>query len=291
MVPLTGNRILVPLDGSVAAEQALMPAAQIARATGSTILLVRIVPLRMWPTGWPGASIPDDAYERLLEDEGQVTRDYLSRIMGDLGAKGIAAQAHICRGEVTASLLSIETEFHVVLVVMTTHGRTGTARLALGSVADHVVRHGNVPVLLVRPFSLNNHEHALESALVPLDGSTVSETALEAVRLLAGTLLHHVILLRAVRASDNESAHIEARNYLERLRLKLIERLDQRDCEVTTKVVRGDPAHNIVICASRECDVVIMATHAETGMRRLANGSVADRVLHETPVPLLLVHP
>lgn len=291
MMPLTGIRILVPIDGSVAAEHALIPAAQIARATGGMILLVRVVPLRMWSTGWPGTSIPKDVYERLLENEDQVTRDYLARITYDLGVHGIAAQTYTDRGEVTSSLLSIESRFHVGLVVMTTHGRTGTARLALGSVADHMVRHGTVPVLLVRPFSLDSDECALESALVPLDGSSVSETALEAVQLLAGTLVHHVMLMRVLNASGNESAHIEARNYLEALRLKLMERLDRCQCDVRAKVVRGEPAHNILVHASRACDLVIMATHAETGIRRWTDGSIADRVLHETPVPLLLVHP
>ncbi len=290
-MPFAGTRILVPLDGSVAAEQAMRPAAQIARATGATIVLARIVPVRKWATGVPGTAIPEDAYQRLIEDEDQVTHAYLSRMTDELDAQGVAAQTYTDRGDVPSLLLSLEERLHVGLVVMTTHGRTGMARITLGSVADYIVRNGHIPVLLVRPFSPNGRGHALESALVPLDGSAVAETALEIVRQLAGTLLRHVTLLRVVRAAESEGAYIEARRYLDAQRRQLLEGMDRPGCDISTLVVKGDAAHCILVNAGHECDLIIMATHGETGVQRWAVGSVADSVLHETSVPLLLVHP
>lgn len=291
MMPFAGTRILVPLDGSVAAEQAMRPAAQIARATGGTIVLVRIVPVRKWATGVPGTAIPEDAYQRLIEDEDQVTHAYLSRMADELSGQGVAVQTYTDRGDAPLVLLSLEERLHVGLVVMTTQGRTGMARITLGSVADYIVRNGHIPVLLVRPFVLNSRGHALESALLPLDGSAVAETALEVVRQLAGTLFRHVTLLRVVRAAESEGASIEARHYLDAQRRKLLERVDTPECDVSTLVVKGDAAHCILVNAGHECDLIIMATRGHTGVQRWAVGSVADKVLHETPVPLLLVHP
>lgn len=292
MTPLSGSRILVPLDGSAAAEHALRPAARIARATGGSLVLVRIIPLRTWSVGGTGTALPEDMYQRLVDEEDQVTRDYLARMAEDLSAQGVAAQTHTERGEAGDLLLRLEQRFHVGLVVMTTHGRTGMARIALGSIADRVVRGGSAPVLLVRPFaaaSLNSS--SLESALVPLDGSAVSETALDVVEQLAGTLLRHVTLLRVVNAAEAASARVDAQQYLDTQRLKLVARLDRRPCEVTAAVATGDATHSILVQASHHHDVIIMATRGETGVRRWALGSVADGVMHDTPVPLLLAHP
>lgn len=292
MMSFVGNRILVPLDGSVAAEQAMLPAARIARAVGGTIVLVRIVPVRMWSAGLPGTFIPEEAYQRLLDDEDKVTSDYLSRMAYEVGKQGVGAETYSDRGDAAPSLLALERQLHIGLVVMTTHGRTGMARLTLGSVADYIVRNGNIPALLVRPFSPTSQGNALERVLVPLDGSRVAEAALEAVRQLAGVLVHHVTLLRAVNATENQSAHIEAQRYLEAQRIGLIERMDDREkCDITTVVVKGDAAPSILVQAGRACDFIIMATHGAKGIQRWAVGSVADGVLHDTPVPLLLVHP
>lgn len=292
MIPFSGSRILVPLDGSAAAEHALAPAAQIARATGSSVVLARIVPVRMWSANWPGTSISEETYQQLLEEEDLTTRDYLARMVEDLTDQGVTAQAYTDRGAAAETLLGLQQRFHVGLVVMTTHGRTGMARLTLGSVADRIVRGGRAPVLLVRPFApASGRNNTLESALVPLDGSRVSEIVLEVVRQLAGALLHRVTLLRAVNATEPASARISAERYIEAQRDELFKHLEPQQCDVTAIVVTGDAAHSILMQAGHDHDLIMMATHGETGIRRFAAGSVADVVLHDTLVPLLLVHP
>lgn len=295
MIPLAGSRILVPLDGSAAAEHALAPAARIAQATGSSIVLARIVPVRMWTLGWPGTAIPEDVYQRLLEDEDKVTLDYLTHMADELATQSVSAQIYTERGAAADLLLRLEQRFRTGLVVMTTHGRTGMARLALGSIADRIVRAGRAPVLLVRPFAAaSNRANTLGSALVPLDGSPVSETVLGMVEQLAGSLVRRVTLLRSVNAVEPASAYLEAQQYIEAQRLKLIERLDRLQCEVTVTatvvLATGEAAPSILAQASHDYDLIMMATHGDTGVRRWAVGSVADGVLCDTPVPLLLVH-
>src|SRR5262249_4491165 len=110
------------------------------------------------------------------------------------------------------TLLDILDSEQVKLVVMTTHGRTGLVRFALGSVADQLVRGSHVPVLLLRSASSPASAHAVDTALtkplpvdwhlyraiVPLDGSELAESALLLVRELAGEVFHHITLQRVL---------------------------------------------------------------------------------------------
>lgn len=290
---LSGSRILVPLDGSVLAERALPAAERIARATGSTIVLARIVPLNVWTATMPGAALPAETYQRMVDDQMRLAQEYLERVAGELRLRPVPVQTHVELGEAVSALLGMEQRLRIGLIVMTTHARIGMARLALGSVADGLVRGGQVPVLLLRPSLEGDRDQVpqLERALVPLDGSAVAETALDVVLRLAGGLLRHVTLLRVVSPVEGEEGLATARQYLRGQHLKLAECLVGRSCAISDLVLQGDPAERIIQSVRKEYDLIVMATHGETGIRRWAVGSVADRVLHDADVPLLVVHP
>jgi len=78
----------------------------------------------------------------------QLAQQYLEGVLGRLPA-GVAADIAVIRGVPAATLADYLQENAVDLVVMTTHGRGGVRRLALGSTADRLVRLG-LPVLLIR---------------------------------------------------------------------------------------------------------------------------------------------
>ena len=288
------GQIVVPLDGSPLAEQALPVAVRLATMLHRPLALVRIIPPEAWAFSGPNVMVPAETYQAILDEEDTDAHEYIERMAATTRAKDITVTTKVGHGQVATTLLDVLSGMNVSLVVMTTHGRTGMARVALGSVADHLVRHSHLPTLLLRP-PVGDAATILARAIVPLDGSAVAEASLDEVLQLAGTVVHQLTLVRVidpdrVRLGDDNYS-LEAAHYLERVQDRLEAQLDGRDCTIHTDILTGVPAQQIVHRAERNCDLVILATRGQTGARRLMFGSTADRVLHDSTAPLLVIHP
>lgn len=134
--------IVVPLDTSELAEQALAHAAEIARRCGAHVELLTVIPASLEDVIEDGAA--RDAWDpRKLEAE-----EYLAAVSGRLSAEGISVSTSVRRGDVAEEI--IEHADHCDLIVMSTHGRSGLGRWVYGSIADRTLRHAGVPILLVR---------------------------------------------------------------------------------------------------------------------------------------------
>lgn len=289
--------VLVPLDGSDLAAEALPVAASICtRIPGSELILMRALPPSPLAYGYVATPeyIPPEVYQQMVDDQEQLGREYLESAASEVSRRGVRNRSYLEQGNAAASILDVAAQQHVSLIVMTTHGRTGVARFALGSIADHVVRGGATPVLLLRSFQTHEWSDAtLRHVLIPLDGSTVSEAPLVGiVPQLAGTVIQQVTLLHAVDPRDGAEARSRAESYLAQAANRLRERLGAKTCAIETLVRSGPVAATILDCTqAAECGVVIMSTHGEAGIGRLAFGGVTDRVLRDGKTPLLLVYP
>ncbi|MDP8921496.1 MAG: universal stress protein [Chloroflexota bacterium] len=140
------ERLMVPLDGSPLAEEALPLAVDLASATGARLTLVRV---ESWVTegSAPYGSVPE--FTELEDEAAAEAQEYLAQVAGRLGPAP-AVDMVVLRGRPAEALVDFSLHERTDLVVMTTHGRGGLRRLVLGSVADRVVRAG-VPALLSRP--------------------------------------------------------------------------------------------------------------------------------------------
>ncbi len=289
--------VLVPLDGSELAEEALSVAASIcAQIPGSELILMRALPPSPLAYGYVATPeyIPPDVYQQMVDDQQQLGREYLESAASKVSRPGVHKRAYLEQGNAAASILDIAAQQHVSLIVMTTHGRTGVARFALGSVADHVVRGGSTPVLLLRSFQIHEwSDTTLRHVLIPLDGSPLSEAPLAGiVPQLAGTVIQQVTLLHVVDPRDGAEAASRAETYLAQATGRLEERLGAKTCAIETLVRSGPVAATILDCSQAAgCGVIIMSTHGEAGIGRLAFGGVTDRVLRDGQTPLLLVYP
>jgi nucleotide-binding universal stress UspA family protein len=150
-VVVTGHprRILVPLDGSDLAEQALPLAQELARRAGAALHLIRSV---TWP--WEGsaaiAALDATRGADLIEREEAAARAYLAAVSAGVARQGVAVTTSLCFGSAGEAILANAAAGQADLIVMSTHGRGGLGRWALGSVADRVLHGASVPVLLVR---------------------------------------------------------------------------------------------------------------------------------------------
>jgi len=141
--------ILVPLDGSIFAEQALESAYGIARATSASLLLVSVLPVPDDMAATDGGLTPAPVLEQYQADVAQLT-SYLEQQAQQLRMAGMVVETQIVNGRPADAILRAEAEARADLIVMATHGRSGLQRLWLGSVAMKVVQGATLPVLLVR---------------------------------------------------------------------------------------------------------------------------------------------
>jgi nucleotide-binding universal stress UspA family protein len=122
------------------------------------------------------------------------------------------------------------------------------------------------------------------AVLVPLDGSELSERALPFAVALAQ---QHGGALLLLEATDVHHPNDQADAYLGNWAERLVHGCGLR---VVRDVVTGEAGHAIVDeAALHGVDLIVMATHARTGVERALKGSVADYVLHHASVPVLLV--
>ena len=140
------KRIVVPLDGSAMAESVLPVVADLARAGGGCIRLVRVEPLPENRVGSDGRVVAyADQEMARLEAEGL---DYLRTVEARLG--GIPIESCVRFGDATDEILKEAHAFDAELIAVTTGGRSGLGRAMLGSVAERVFRRAETPVLLYR---------------------------------------------------------------------------------------------------------------------------------------------
>lgn len=148
------TKILVPLDGSELAEQVLPRVIELANHNGAEIVLLRIpdVPVDEF------LMTPTETGTAIREQAQTAARQYLDHLGNELRALGLHVETQIVRdGAVYTSILETAKTLGVDLIAMSTHGRGGLARLVMGSVADDVIHHTELPVLLVRPHRIATH--------------------------------------------------------------------------------------------------------------------------------------
>lgn len=292
--------ILVPLDGSELAEQALPLAQHVAAATGAELELVRVhVP----PTAW---DIYADAMAAGPEvhDSAPVEVAYLEEQARKARQVGLTVNTTLLDGDV-APAIARRARAVADLIVMTTHGRGPFSRLWLGSVADRLLRSLEQPILLVRP---TMEAWAVASTppyrriLVPLDGTEGSEAALEPALALGTPGTTEYVLVRvlnvpvpalavpipmAVETEPTEREEARAAEKLETVAAGLrVRGFQARGCVE----VRGGAAEGILSAAERELpDLIVLATRAPGRVERMLLGSVADKVVRAAREPVLVV--
>jgi nucleotide-binding universal stress UspA family protein len=156
-------RILVPLDGSTRAEQALTVAMDLARSYDREVLLVRA---SAPPTYLPGTEVYLPTSDAAVADRQEAER-YLEVVATRVRDAGLRARPLVVAGPPEAELMALLAREPIGLVVMSTHGRTGAARMLLGSVARHLIYHATMPLIVLPPRYLATHGAPLVAQEAP----------------------------------------------------------------------------------------------------------------------------
>jgi len=290
------QHLLLPLDGSKLAE-AVLPAAR----AWAERLHARLTLLHITEKNAPAKIHGEHHLASTREAE-----TYLSALAAALARPGLAVQWHVHEAEASVAQMIVDqaAELMTNLIVLNTHGSSDLREKLLGSIAQHVLREGRVPVLLLRPQrDTLPGDRPILNILLPLDGERVHETAIQVTTEIAvafGATIHllnvvptpetltgqestpGIIMPTAMRAVL-DLAQQGGIDYLHRVRATI-------PGATTSEVARGDPARVIVSVAQRvQADVIVMATHGRMGLDAFWSASVAPKVLNEYVGPLLLL--
>jgi nucleotide-binding universal stress UspA family protein len=299
------REILYPTDFSESARYAGHYATMIARKLDATlhILHVPYVPFPPYPEVRTGLSC-----EPFLRAAQEKALAGLHQLLEEGEYRGLNARTTMATGLIQEEILKAAQTSD--LIVMGTHGRTGLPHIMLGSVTEKVIGVAPCAVLAVKypplkrevPWTGEAQEQAkvqrsprLLNILIPLDGSTLSECALRDTKALARSFEAVATLLLVMSPSLmlNEeplfevrgNARVEAEQYLRATRRAL----EAEGLMVEVVFRAGDAATEILDYADeRDIDLIAMATHGRSGLRRWLLGSVANKVLRTTDVPVLL---
>ncbi len=303
---------MVPLDGSDLAELALAPAQLVAGALSIPMELVEA--FNVLPPAVHNRST-HMALEQMLAQQRSRSQRYLSQVQERLQSTSCPLTTVTLAGWPEQAIVDRAGEDPDALIVMTTHGRGGLARWALGSMADRVLHSVSNPVLIVRTSTTDIVQAGVRTMLVPLDGSDLAEMSLEhaanlAVALGAGVTLVRVThtrhryrnLLSGSLVATGQSPDSwtndqmrddanEATNYLTLVQRRLATDHPEIHRVETLHVLHDSPAQAIIDRATAEPTLVVMTSHGRGGLGRLFLGSVADRVVRHSTAPVLMIRP
>jgi nucleotide-binding universal stress UspA family protein len=310
--------ILVPLDGSTFGENALPYALSVARRSGADLQLIHVMaPLASIYTEAP-LFLDDDMEARIKARQENHYREYLAGVAARLRAVAdVPVETVLLEGDIPGRVRMQAEAVGADLIVLATHGRGPVARFWLGSVTTELESKAPCPLLLVHPHPepVNlEGEPPLRNILVPLDGTPVAEEILKPATDLAQLTGAGITLARVVRPvlattypglggsfgemaaalveqmeTIQEQVKKDASDYLERVAAGL----RQRGLRVTTRVDVGEQPATAILedAAGGAADLVAIETHARRGLSRLLLGSVADKVVRASHVPVLVGHP
>ncbi len=309
------RKILVPLDGSSFAEHALPLALALARRSRAGLHLVTVTtPITAAYLEGVFIGSADLEAEAAAQRQG-----YLEAIMARLRERiDVPLSGEVMHGEVSSTLCDLAGTGEYDLVVMATHGRSPFGRFWMGSVADDMIRHATLPLLLVRPSEEPpklEEEPDLSRVIVPLDGTKLAEQILEPAAALAGLVPGaEIVLVRAVRPvlpidvapegleTGTEAEHLlhemetmqkeienEAGTYL----AEIARRLEARGLRVRTHVTIEDRPEEAILNEAEDehAGLIALETHGRGGISRLLHGSIADKLVRSAHVPILVHRP
>ena len=297
--------IIVPLDGSPLGANALPVAVSLARQVGAEIHLIHV---HRQPVLLHGAPAYDLQFD--FEMERQMGADLQQTARALRVETGLPITATLFEGSTEETLLERIAAERPWLVVMSSHGYGGLQRMWHGSVVDVLVRHAGVPVLVApdlgdaRPTPRAVTEPAFRNILLPLDGSALAEEIVEFVTELGEPVRTTFTLLRVIvptpmfaPPTPTPSLIVVDERDIKRLARKALAHFERTAAAlkqhgfraVPEIVVHSQPAAAILRFADEHpTDLIALSTHGHGGFVRAILGSVADKVMREADVPVLL---
>lgn len=295
------QRILVPLDGSATAEQALPYARLLSKGFKASIELLRVIDS-------PTADVVDLEHSAIMDQLAETAKaqaeEYLANVAGSLRTGGLEVSTTILEGDSASSIVSQSEKERGTLVAISTHGRSGLTRWVMGSVSDKVLHATRAPMLIIRSEeSAPSPDVNISGIIIPLDGSELAEQVLPHAVAVANALGLKATLLRVTptagdyfRYMDYPPADYEdLSKEVDDDAVKYLDNINRRVklggvSQTEERLIHGSAAFAITDFVKEVPNsLVAMTTHGRSGVGRWVLGSVADRVIRHSGGPVLVV--
>lgn len=285
-----GQRILVPFDGSALSAQAFSLALGLA-PTGAAITVLRV--------------------DEKQGDQAHADLDAIATLRS-LAGDGHSIETTVQTGDPADVIVATADRLGADLIVMSTRGRGGLARLAFGSVTDTVVRRSHRSVAVIHS---NDHVHDSASdeagreprrftrIVLPLDGTDTSAAALPVAAELAQRYSIPVLAVSTINlvpltsptmvqdigmAMNVEEVYEETRDSAQEWLSAASRQLTAAGVANSTEFLTGSAAPAIEEL-TKPGDLIVMATHGRSGLDRVLSGSVSDQLIRSGAAPVLIV--
>jgi nucleotide-binding universal stress UspA family protein len=295
------TNIIFPMDGSNLAEKAFPYALTLAAEFKSELLLFRVAE----------------------EGETAEAKEYLERFQNILNGMentthaGFKVLVLTATGNAGDEILQAAENFRSSLIIMSTHGRSGLSRVFNGSVAEYVLSRSSIPVMLIHPqdndgqdlsefFKTFDSKFLHKPIVVPLDGTKLAELALTPALELAQAGNVPLRLLQVLPGEEDvkfgpypsATAPLQPMMDMTTLKEEALDYLLQVETDmipdhhhIETHVIVGNPVQEIVKHAkTTDSGLIVMASHARTGIGKTMLGSVAGQVMKESGLPVVIVN-
>lgn len=280
------KKILVPIDGSDLAELALPYAEELAGAFNSELILLYV-------------SEPAD------DEHLHMHQLYLEKLAGQMKKRLKKVSPLVISGKPAGEIVKYTKKNDIRLIIMASHRSSGIIPWATGGIADKIIDATGVPLLLVKATKRREtkEKHLISRILLPLDGSEAGEAAITRVKELKSRLEAEVTLLEVVPKGRHlrtvggldyilypepelETFKAEAKTYLD----KVYKRLQRSKGELKVEIRSGEVAKEILNFAKKKkASLIAISTHGHSGMTKWVFGSTAQKIISDSPIPVLVV--
>lgn len=278
------ERIVVPLDGSPTAETILPQVKRLLSRVSAEVVLVRAVQV-------PPLSDADSV--TLIRGLRTEAERYLREMSTRLRTDGARVTTAVSTGEPHQAILDAASQSGASIIAMSTHGRSGLARMVYGSVTEKVLLStSEVPLLVFRSIPAESSAppaagagNRIANILVPYDGSEESLAILPWVERLAQRFGARVVFLTVTEDVPQSLVTVDETGLD-----AACARLTAASVPHTRLVRRGDPVGEILdVCSEISADLLAMTTHGRSGFTRFVLGSVTDALVRRATVTMLLL--
>lgn len=255
----------------------------------------------------PSASVPDSgAYgTQMIDAAVERARRYLISEAARVDADGGKSEIEVTVGKPAEEIVTAAERLGVDMIAMATRRESALARGILGSVTDRVIHTTKLPLLVIHPESVNafsGNSGAPSTVIVPLDGSALSESAIPAAREIASAVGAKMLFVRSTStpyfgAAEAGMDYIPTNYGMTEIRQDALAYLEgfvkaARDAglEADSRAVIGTAAGAIIDLAEENAgSLIVMSTHGRHGFKRFFLGSVTDKVVRSSGMPVLVL--
>jgi nucleotide-binding universal stress UspA family protein len=299
------KKILCPIDFSEQANEALLVAADLAGNYSAELLVAHVV--ESLPPLLGGGQDPVSQFQECCRLQEEDAKERLGKLVQKGLPEKIPIKTLIKSGHPAIQILEWAEEQETDLIVIATRGQSGWRQALLGSVTARIIKLTRCPVLVIQPkqpapFPIREAPIKLKRILCPTDFSESADEALKTAADLAGDYSAELLVVHMVESRPSVSgsapnldsciekygAEIEAaaEKHLDDITEKMI----SAKVQVRPLVKKGQPAVQIVDLAEKnQADLIVIATHGQTGWRQALLGSVTERVIKLTTKPMLII--